>query len=421
MYQKYQLENKMNVLLIPQEHTKAVTAMIMFPVGSRYEPEKLAGVSHYIEHLMFKGTEKRRSTLALTREIDRLGAEYNAFTGKEYTGYYIKTDASYIETSLDILSDMLFHSLFDPKEMEREKGPIIEEIRMYNDNPLMNIENIFEDTLFAGCPLGRDIAGTVKHVQSYKREDVLAFKEKYYQPSNMTLVIAGNIDEKTKDLVEQYFEKQVDTKKPITTFKPAVFGPTAKKSRIVVEQKKTDQAQLMLGFPAFDYNAEENPTVSVLNTIFGGSMSSRLFIQIRERRGLAYMIRSGRENFIDTGYVYIQAGLEPKNITKAIDVVLKEIEKLIQKGVTKQELDDAKTHVRGAFTLAQESSSFQANWYAKEALFANEIHTPEEWLELLDKVTEKDIIRIAKKIFVPSKMRVAIIGDIDGEKIREKI
>ncbi|MFH0857281.1 MAG: pitrilysin family protein [Candidatus Magasanikbacteria bacterium] len=421
MYQKYQLENKMNVLLIPQEHTKAVTVMVMFPVGSRYEPEKLAGVSHYIEHLMFKGTEKRRNTLALTREIDRLGAEYNAFTGKEYTGYYIKTDASYIETSLDILSDMLFHSLFDAKEMEREKGPIIEEIRMYNDNPLMNIENIFEDTLYAGCPLGRDIAGTVKHVQSYKREDVLAFKEKYYQPSNMTLVIAGNIDEKTKDLVENYFGKHVDTKKPVTTYKPAEFGPTAKKSRFVVEQKKTDQAQLMLGFPAFDYNAEENPTVSVLNTIFGGSMSSRLFIQIRERRGLAYMIRSGRENFIDSGYVYIQAGLEAKNIPKAIDVVVKEIEKLIEKGVSKQELEDAKTHVRGAFTLAQESSSFQANWYAKEALFAHEIKTPEEWLELLDKVTEKDIIRIAKKIFVPGKMRVAIIGDVDETKIREKI
>src|SRR3989338_11009232 len=156
MFTKYTLANGASVILVPQHDTKSVTVLVMYPVGSRYEPEKMAGVSHYIEHIMFKGTKKRKSSQILTREIDRLGAEYNAFTGKEYTGYYIKADAQYLETALDILSDMLFDSLFDPKEMEREKGPVIEEIRMYNDNPLMNIENVFEDLLYAGCPLGRD-------------------------------------------------------------------------------------------------------------------------------------------------------------------------------------------------------------------------------------------------------------------------
>src|SRR3989338_4348659 len=160
MFTKYALANGASVILVPQHDTKSVTVLVMYPVGSRYEPEKMAGVSHYIEHLMFKGTKKRKSTLVLTREIDRLGAEYNAFTGKEYTAYYIKVDAEYTTIALDILSDMLFNSLFDPKEMEREKGPIIEELRMYRDNPLMNIDSIFEQVLYRGCPLGRDICGT---------------------------------------------------------------------------------------------------------------------------------------------------------------------------------------------------------------------------------------------------------------------
>ncbi|MBT3817516.1 MAG: insulinase family protein [Candidatus Magasanikbacteria bacterium] len=417
MYEKYKLKNNLTVILAPQQDTKAMTAMVMFPVGSRYEPEYLAGSSHYIEHMMFKGTKKRKNTLALTREIDRLGARYNAFTGKEYTGYYIKASASYAKTSLDILSDMIFNSTFDKKEMEREKGPIIEEIRMYNDNPMMNIDNIFEDVLYAGCPLGRDIAGTVEHVKGYKRDDVLAYKEKHYQPSNTILVLSGKIDEKTKVLVEQYFGQEKDSKKPVKTFKPAAFGPATKKDRFFVEKKQTDQAQLMLGFPAFEYGAKENPAVSLMNSIFGGSMSSRLFIQIRERRGLAYMIRSGRDTFHDSGYVYVRAGLEAKNIKKAMEVIQSEIDKLIEKGVSKRELLDAKTHVRGSLTLAQEDSSFWANWYAKEALFAKKIQTPEEYIQKLEAVTQEDIVKVAKQIFKPKQMRVAIIGDVDKKDI----
>ncbi|MBU1901300.1 insulinase family protein, partial [Patescibacteria group bacterium] len=350
-------------------------------------------------------------------EIDRLGAQYNAFTGKEYTGYYIKTDRVYVKTALDILSDMLFGSIFDPKEMEREKGPIIEEIRMYNDNPMMNIETIFEELLFAGCPLGRDIAGTVEHVKSYKRDDVLAYKEKYYQPSNMKIVIAGNVDEKTEALVESYFGEEKDTRKPIQTYKPATFGSVVKKDRLVIQQKPTDQAQLMIGFPAFDYNAKENPAVAIMSSILGGSMSSRLFIQIRERRGLAYMINMGRETLRDTGYVYVRAGLDPKNIGKAINVVKSEIEKFITKGISKRELQDAKTHVRGALTLAQENSSFGANWYAKEALFARNMQTPEQYVQALESVTEEEVVAVAKNIFKLTQMRVAIIGDAQEKDI----
>jgi len=417
MYQSYILKNGATIHLVPQNDTQSVTGLIMFPVGSRYEPEKLSGVSHYVEHLMFKGTKKRKNTLVLTREIDRLGAEYNAFTGKEYTGYYIKTDAQYSEVTIDILADMLFNSTFDPKEMEREKGPIIEELRMYNDNPMMNIDNIFEDLLFAGCPLGRDIGGTEKHVRSYKRPDVLAFKKKYYQPKNMHVIVAGKIDEKTQELVETYFGAGRNYGPVARSYKPFCFGPEAKKNRIAVQKKNTDQAQLMLGFPGFSYTSKHNAAASVLNTILGGSMSSRLFIQIRERRGLAYMVRSGAEQFRDTGYLYVRAGLEAKNINKAIKVIRQEIEKIIEKGVSVRELKNAKTHIRGALTLALEDSSAQANWYAKQVLFQKKVVAPEKKLEKIDRVTRKDVQDLARRVYKFNRMRVAVIGNVDAEDI----
>lgn len=417
MFQSYQLANKANVILIPQQDTKSITTLVMYPVGSRYEPEKLSGVSHYVEHLMFKGTKKRKNTLTLTREIDRLGAEYNAFTGKEYTGYYIKADATYLPISVDILSDMLFHSVFDPKEMEKEKGPIVEELRMYKDNPLMDIDNVFEDVLYKGSPLGRDIGGTEKHVMSYKRDDVLAYRDKYYDVSNMTIVVAGAVTDKTKESIEKYFGQQESKKNASQKFLPYTFGPTHKKDRIVVQHKKTDQAQLMLGFPAFGHTAKENTVLDVLNTVLGGSMSSRLFIQIRERRGLAYMIRSGSQQFRDTGYMYIRAGLDPKNVNKALRVMQDEIHKIIDKGVTKRELMDAKTHIKGSLTLSLEDSSAQANWYAEQALFMNRISTPEEEMEKIEAVTNEHIKALAKKIFKSNDMRMAIIGDVSPESI----
>ena len=418
MYEKYQLANKAKVILVPQNDTTSITILIMYPVGSRYEPEKIAGVSHFVEHLMFKGTEKRKNTLTLTREIDRLGAEYNAFTGKEYTAYYIKVDATYTKTALDILSDMLFHSKFDAKELEREKTVVVEELRMYEDNPVMNIDTTFENLLYAGSPLGRDIGGTPRHVMSYTRPDVLAYRERYYQPSNMTIVAAGRVTSEATELIQRFFGDAKSTGKVSSTFKPACFGSSRKEDRLIVKQKKTDQAQLTLGFPGFSYQAPEDPTVSVMNTIFGGSMSSRLFIQVRERRGYAYSVRSGSDNFRDTGHVFVRAGLEVKNINKAIRVIQDEMKKLTDKKVTPRELADAKTHIRGRLMLSMEDSSSQANWYASEAVFMGQIATPEERLARLEAVSAEEIQLLAKKLFREKEMRVAIIGDVKKEDVQ---
>ena len=417
MFEQYILKNKVKVILVPQQNAHSVTVLVVFPVGSRYETAKMSGVSHYIEHLMFKGTTKRPNTLILTREIDRLGAEYNAFTAKEHTGYYIKADSKFIATSLDILSDMLFNSLFDKKEMEREKTVIVEELRMYKDNPIMNVENIFEQMMYQ-APLGRDIGGTEKTVMSFNRADVLEFKHKYYDPANTTIVVAGDISESTKELLEKYFGAEANKHAPFKHFQPAVFGTEAKAKRIFVEKKKTDQVQLMLGFPGFAYDAEANVILGVLNTILGGSMSSRLFIQVRERRGLAYSIHSGSENFRDTGYAYVRVGLDAKNVNKAIAVIKQEIAKIKTKGITDQELSDAKTHARGRITLSMENSSAEASWYAGQSLFLKQIETPEEKLQKIDQVTKEQIKNLAKKVFNMKKMRISIIGDLEKNNVR---
>ncbi len=259
-YEQTTLKNKADIIYVSLKDTASVTVMIMYPVGSRYETEKLRGASHFIEHLMFKGTKKRKNSFTLTREIDRLGAEYNAFTGKEYTGYYIKTDASFTRISCDILSDMLFHSTFDAKEMEKEKHVIVEEIRMYNDNPVMNIDSVFESVMFDGF-LAHDIAGTEKHVLNYKRDDVLAFRRKYYHPGNMTVVVAGKITDEIKQIVEEYFGSHKMPSVKTKPFEPARFGSAAKKDRLFIQQKKTDQAQMMLGFPGISHTDPRNAVV----------------------------------------------------------------------------------------------------------------------------------------------------------------
>lgn len=417
MFQKYQLKNGAHIILVPQHDTKSLTTLIMYPVGSRYEPEKMSGVSHYIEHMMFKGTKKRKTAQVLTREIDRLGAEYNAFTSKEYTGYYIKADAAFAEISLDILSDMLFHSAFDSKECEKEKGPIIEELRMYQDNPLMNIDTVFEKVLYRGA-LGRDIGGTPKHVSSYLRHDVLAFRNTYYAASNMTVVVAGAVDERVRAMVASFVGGGPTRPQPKNKYAPVTIGSAKKEDRLMIQKKQTDQVQLMLGFPGFAYGDKRNPATSVLTTILGGSMSSRLFDVIREKHGLAYTVRAGAEQYRDTGYVYVRAGLESKNVNKAIGLIQKELNKMIEKPVTRRELVDAKTHIRGGLTLRMEDSSAQANWYASGALFHKKIRTPEQYLKRIEAVTADHIQRVAKQVFKISQMRLALIGDLESKDVR---
>lgn len=410
-YKKFKLKNKLQVITSPLKETQAVTILILIPVGSRYESKKINGISHFIEHLLFKGTKKRPSTLDLVKELDQVGAVFNAFTGKEYTGYYIKIDAKKVELGLDLLSDMLFNSKFEQEEIDRERGVIIEEIKMYEENPLMHIEDLFEETLFSGSKLGWNIAGPKDVIKNVTRNQIVNFYKKHYQPENMILTLAGKFEStKVRKLINNYFGKQVSefNKKnsKFEKYKPK----TQKKFRVNFKKQVGEQVQLALGFPAYKYGDPRNFAISLLSVVLGGNMSSRLFINIRERNGLAYSIRSEVDTHRDIGSFQIRAGVAKQNVKKAINLILEELEKIKTEKVEISELQKAKDYIRGKMILSLEDSESIASWCGNQEMYSGKIMTPDEKLKKIDKVTIEDIRKVARDIFKTSKMSVATIG-----------
>ena len=408
-------QNRMQLLVVPMSGTQAVTLFVFCKVGSRFERSSINGVSHYIEHLMFKGTTRRPTTLIISKELERLGAEFNAFTSKDHTGYYIKVAAKHIEKSVDILSDMLMHSVFDQTEMDRERKVIIEEIKMYEENPMMHIDDLFEHALFGDTPLGWSVAGPEKVLASVPRSDVMKFKEAYYQPANMVCVVAGKIDQDPKALITKYFGSYENGH---TSF-PQEEKASLQKQSFLVQFKQTEQAQVALGFPAYSYNDKRMSALEVLSTLFGGSMSSRLFINVRERLGLCYYIRSSVASFSDTGVLSIQTGVSSSKISDAVIAILKEVQEITRHEVADEELDRAKEYMKGKLILQMEASEKVAGWYAQEALFMDSIKTPEERLRDIDAVTKKDIVEVAQDIMRHERIVGACIGPIKQDAFQE--
>ncbi len=421
MYTKHTLSNGLRVILSPQHDTKSVTLLVLYGVGSRYEKKRVNGISHVVEHMMFKGTPKRPNTLAISKELDAVGAEYNAFTGKDYTGYYIKIEASHLPMAMDMLSDMLLNSKYDAKELEREKKVICEEIHMYKDNPLMHIDTLLEMELFKGSSLGWDIAGDDASVTGMSREDLVAYRGQFYVPDNACVGLAGNYDPEILTAVEKHFGEAVWKKGgKVTPFKKHVYD-VQKKPKVVVEFKDSEQVQCALGFPAYEYTHKDAPALTLLATILGGTMSSRLFIQVRERLGLAYTIRASVQNYQDTGMVMIQSGLDKTRIQKAITVILKELETMKEKGVTEGELSRAKDHLKGKLALRLEDSEAVVSWYLNQEILTDETLTPEQKMDTIYAVTSADIKRVAKDVFKKSKMTVAVIGPFKDKSVIEKM
>lgn len=419
MYHLTKFSNHLRLLTIPMSGTHALTALALFPVGSRYEKLNQNGLSHFIEHMMFKGTERRPTTLDLSRELDAVGAEYNAYTSRDHTGYYIKIDAEKAELAMDMLSDMLWHSKFEEKEIKKEKGVIAEEINMYQDNPTMYIEQLLEETIFPHHPLGRDVAGKTKIINQVSRGDLADFYSRFYQPSQAILVLAGQINAKTKRLASKYF-CQRSLKSSRTSFLPFRF-PSATRSKIKVKFKETDQAHLALGFPAFSYDDPRSIPLTLLNLVVGATMSSRLFIEVREKRGLCYMIQSGINHYQETGNFVIQAGLDKTRAREAWQVILAELEKIKKDGVKSEELQRAKDNLAGRLVLACENSNFQAEWYGRQALLMKKIETPEQKLKKMSAVKKEEIQKIAREIFQIPKIALAVIGPYKDEMVFKKI
>ncbi|HBK34725.1 MAG: Processing peptidase [Candidatus Uhrbacteria bacterium GW2011_GWE2_40_58] len=414
MKQFFTLKNGLRVHLVPLESTQAVTVLVLSHVGSRFESAEIQGASHFIEHLMFKGTERRPTTLDISRELDAVGAEFNAYTGKNATGYYVKVDATHLPLAVDLLHDMLFHSTFDAEEIDRERGVIAEELKMYEDNPMSHVEDLLENVAYEGNTLGRDIVGTRETIKQMSREAMIAYRDAYYIPANMVIVIAGKVDETVSALLEKTFSSVSDGQKEPATFEPFLGLSEQSLPRLGLQTKDTEQVQLALSFPAYGVNDKRLRAANILAKVLGGTMSSRLFISVRERKGLAYFIRSWIDCVEETGLFIIRAGLDKERLPLAMKTIREELNMIKEEGITDQELQEAKENIRGKLLLKMEDSSAQAAWYATEELFKETKQTPEEYIKEIQAVTAQEVKEVAQEILNESKLTIAGIGPFDS-------
>lgn len=406
------LDNKLNYISVPMSGTKTVTVLLVVKTGSKYESRQESGLSHFLEHMFFKGTIKRPTALALSSELDSIGGEYNAFTSKEYTGYWIKVSSEKTESALELVSDMLLNSKFEAEEIEREKGTIVEELNMYEDNPLMKIEDMFEACLYGDTPAGWDTGGNIKNVKSFKRADFIKYFKRQYGASSSTLIVAGSLPKNTNNLVKKYFstfsKNNWQNKIKVKDYQKA--------PNILTAYKKTDQVTLSLGIRALPVGHKDEFIVKLLTVILGGSMSSRLFSEIRERRGLAYLVRTNVESYSDVGYLNTVAGIKLGSEEEVIKLIIEAYKKISKELVFEEELKRAKDMLRGRLAISLEASDDVANWYGRQAILRKEYVTPEDYINKLEKVSAEDLRKVAKKIFVEHNLNLAIIGPIDKKK-----
>lgn len=428
-YAKSVLYNGLRIITIPMPSLESITVSVWVKTGSRNENTKNNGVSHFLEHMFFKGTTNRPTAKQIAEEIDQIGGVQNAGTSKEYTEYYIKCRADKIEVAFDLLSDMTLNSLLDKKEIEREKGTIIEEIRMYEDTPMMNIGEVFESLVYEGNSLGMNIAGTEKTVQGMRREDFVDYRKDFYNPENMIITVAGGVTENiVEKLAKQYFASSVIANKvkqsqiQIATSLKLPRNDTGPKVKL--HNKKKEQTHVILGFIADGKNYKFKYAQTLLATILGGGMSSRMFTEVRERRGLAYSIRTSMDRYTDIGYLGTYAGLDTKRAVEAVAVMLDQHYQLISNPkslITNSELLKAKEFLKGHLALALEDTSDVSSFFGDQELFCQKVLTPEEVFKLIDKVTMDEVNFEAKRLFVPERLNLAIIGQYENDDEFKKL
>lgn len=416
-YKLKTLSSGLRVVTVPMPSLESVTVTIWVKTGSRNEELKVGGISHFLEHMVFKGSPKRPSAREISQAVDAIGGEFNAATSKDWTNFYIKANKENLETAMDVLSDMVLRPLLSEIEIEREKGTIVQEIRMYEDTPMMHIGEVFEGLIFNGNPLGRDTAGTEKSVKSINRNDFVAYRKTFYHPKNMIVTVAGGVTEKTAlKLVEKYFSSLEKTK--ADTFKDHVFKVSQTKPQFMLQTKKCEQAHLILGFTSEGRGYKNKFAQSLLSIILGAGMSSRLFIEVRERRGLAYSVRTSFDRYQDVGYIGTYAGVNVEKVDEAIKVILEQCYGISngQFPISNKEIEKAKGFLKGNLALALEDTHDVSGFFGEQHLFLDKVLTPEEIYKKVDAVTIKDIIFEAKKLFVPEHLNLAIIGPFKSEE-----
>lgn len=413
-YKKEVLSNKVPLITVPIKGAKITTALVIFKTGSKNETRVTSGLSHFLEHMFFKGTKTRPNTLILSSEMDSLGGEYNAFTSKEYTGYWFKVANNKLNKALHILSDMLFNSLFDEREIEREKGVIIEELNMYQDNPRMHIEDVFEACLYGDTSAGWETIGTKENIRRFKRQDFIDYLNQQYGSRSAYIIIAGAVKPVDKKIISKLFSGfWKNNYQAIPKLIEKQNNPQLK-----IVKKKTDQLTLALGVRTVKMGHPDEFKLKLLAIILGGSMSSRLFINLRERHGLAYYVRTSNEFYSDSGYLATQAGVPRDKIEMALKIIIEEYKLLVKELVLEKELRRAKDILQGRVMLQMEASDNLANWYAQQVMYRKNILTPGELIKKINKITAFDIQKVARQIFVNRHLNLAIIGNVNEKRIK---
>jgi predicted Zn-dependent peptidase len=404
MYQKVTLDNGINILTEELPHVRSVAIGFFVDVGSRDETEEISGVSHIIEHLMFKGTDKR-SAKDIAETLDAVGGQLNAFTTKEFTCYYARVLDEHFDLAVDVLSDMFFNSKFDQQDIERERNVILEEIKMYEDAPDELVHDIFARSMWNGHALGRPIIGTAGVIANITREQIIDYYHKYYDPSKLIVAVAGNIEH---NRVVNKLQPVLERKKSNHSNRKLVL-PTPHRD-VVCRSKDTEQVHLCIGTPGLKLNDDNYYVLQVINTILGGGLSSRFFQEIREQRGLVYTVFSYHTSYHDAGLFCIYAGLSKENIDEVLELVLKQIWDIQNNGCSKEELQRAKDQLKGNLYLSLENVSTRMSRLGKSQLYLGQVMPPEEIVNLVNKVQGEDIQALASEMLKPENFSLATIG-----------
>ena len=415
-YQRETLPNGLRLLTAPMPQVESVICMIMLAAGSRYETAETNGIAHFSEHMFFKGTPTRPTAREIGTEIDGIGGEFNAFTGKEYTGYYVRCAAEFRDTALDVLVDMLRNSKFAEEEIEREKGVIVEEMNMYFDTPRDFISGVYDELLYGDQPLGWDIIGRKETIRAAKRETFLDYTGRWYKPNRMVVGIGGGVGDDIGDRIQEL----LGDLEPAETPEPEPVQVEANGARVKIHEKASDQAHLVLGVPSYPLVHPDRYVVQLLATVLGTGMSSRLFTEVREKRGLAYYVFATNQSYTDAGSLFTQAGVDISRADEAVETIVHELRGMAEK-VDDGELTKARNLAKGRFVLQLENPQGMIVFGLRREVLEGQAPDPQEVLDGLDAVTADDIQRVAGEIIEGKGLNLALIGPFDDAERFEKL
>ena len=412
MYQRTILDNELPVLTSAMPHTRSVTMAIFVGTGSRHESEELAGASHFLEHLLFKGTSNWPTARELSEAVEGVGGVMNASTDREMTVFWCKVARPHFPKALSVLSDMMINPLLDPQELEKEREVVLEELRMTNDYPTNRVDLLIDEALWPEQPMGRDVGGSQESVGGITQQQIMDYMRRQYSPRNAVVTVAGAI---THDEVLEELERSLRgwvPEDPIGWY-PVQDGQD--EPRVRVEQRRTDQAHMCVGLPGLPLTHPDRFALGLMNVVLGEGMSSRLFVELRENQGLAYDVHSSVNLFRDCGSLIVYCGVEPKKSQRAISAILEQLDGL-REGVPDQEVEKARELSKGRMLLRMEDSRAVAMWMGAQETLAGHVRTVDEVVERLDAVTAEDISRVAADLITEEKLNLAVVGPYRSER-----